>query len=363
MKQVFKNAVILEGEELEPIEGYLVIEDGIITEVGSGDIQDKDAFDEKGGIIVPAFTNAHVHLSDSVAQDLGAYEPLLKRIGKGGLKFKAIEEKKTELKEAIGSSLDKMLWSGTTSFCDFREGGSRGVNLLRATVKDQKAVILGRPKGEKTEDVLNISEGLGISGMADYSEDELKAMADAVKNRGKLLGIHAGELEDDIERALELEPDFIVHATNASPEALEACAESKTPIVLCARANAMTGVGLPPLEDIFSKTTVALGTDNVMINSPNMLREMEFVYKLARGMKKDHTFEASHVLKAATINGRRILGLDDNSIKAGNRANFIIFGGRKYIYDPQVAVIHRYEASDLRGIVIGNNFFRREVDV
>lgn len=360
MRRVLKNAVILEGREMEPVKGYLVIEDGVVRDVGAGRAPFKNAFDAKGGVLTPSFTNAHVHLGDSVALDMGAYEPLIRRVGKGGLKFRVLEEKKGELKEAVNASLREMFWSGTTCFCDFREGGSRGVRLLRSAVKNQRAVILGRPDGgEKPEDVLKAADGLGISGIADYRKDELNAMARAAKKSNKLLAIHAGELEDDIRRALELKPDFIVHATNASPESLEAIAESRTPVVLCARANAASAVGIPPLGELFTKTTVAIGTDNVMVNSPNMFREMEFVFKTTRGIKKDYTFEAGGVLRAATFNGRDILGLDDNSITPGNRADFVVFNRRKYIYDSLLAVIHRYEASDVRGIVLGETFFRR----
>ncbi|MFQ5815597.1 MAG: amidohydrolase family protein [Candidatus Hydrothermarchaeaceae archaeon] len=360
MRRVLKNAVILEGRELEPAKGYLVIEDGVIREIGSGRAPYKNALDLKGGIVSPAFINAHIHLGDSIAPDLGAYMPLLKRVGKGGLKYEALTEREVKLKNAIKASLSEMFWSGTTCFCDFREGGSKGVRLLRSLVMHHGAVILGRPdEDEKPEDVLRLADGIGISGMADYGEDELDAMAMAAKKGGKLLGVHAGELEDDVKRALELKPDFIVHATIASAESLEACAESRTPIVLCARANAMSAVGLPPMDEIFAKTMVAIGTDNVMVNSPNMLREVEFIFKTIRGVKKDHEFDAVEVLKAATFNGRRILGLEDNSLRPGNRADLIIFNRRKYIYDPILAVIHRYEAADIRGVVVGDKFFGR----
>ncbi len=360
MKRAFKNAVILESHDLEPTKGYLVVEDGFIKDIGHGRAPFKNALDMKGGIIAPAFTNAHLHLGDSIAQDLGAYEPLINRVGKGGLKFKLLAEKTRELRDGIRASLREMLLSGTTSFCDFRESGSMGVKLLRSIVKDQEAVIMGRPDGEeRAEEVLDYADGIGISGIADYDSKELREMAAAAKREGKLLGIHAGEIEDDLKKALALKPDFVVHATNASAESLDACAKARVPIVLCARANAMGAVGLPPLSEIFSGVTVALGTDNVMINSPNMLREMEFVFKSLRGMSRDHAFQAKEVLLAATLNGRKILGLGDNALIAGNRANFIIFKWRKYIYDPILAIIHRYEADDIRGIVFGEKLFRR----
>ncbi len=360
MRQVFKNAVILEGGDLEPTRGYIVLEEGVIKEIGSGRVPYKHALDVKGGIIAPAFTNAHLHLGDSVALDMGAYEPLLNRVGRGGLKFKLLEETRKQLRGGILVTVREMMRSGTTALCDFREGGSKGVGLLRSVVKDMEAVILGRPyDGESAESVLGHADGIGISGIADYALEELKAMARAARKKGKLLGIHAGEIEDDVKKALALKPDFIVHATNASRESLEACAKARVPIVLCARSNAMSAVGLPPLEEIFSRVEVALGTDNVMINSPNMLREMEFAFKSLRGMSRAYSFQAKEILLAATLNGRKILGLDDSALKPGNRANFIIFKRRKYIYDPILAVVHRYDADEIRGVVLGEKLFRR----
>jgi cytosine/adenosine deaminase-related metal-dependent hydrolase len=360
MRRVLKNALLLEGEELKPNKGYLVIDDGIISEIGRGRCPYDNAMDVKGGIITPAFTNAHIHLGDSAALDIGAYRPLIERVGKGGLKFKVLAGDEPRLKRAIQASLREMLWSGTTCFCDFREGGYEGVRLIRSVVKHHQAVILGRPvNGETAEKVLGLADGIGISGIADYDENELKLMARAARKSGKLLGIHAGELMDDVEKALELKPDFIVHATNTSQDALTACTETGTPIVLCVRANAIAGVGLPSLREIFSRTKVAIGTDNVMMNPPSMLREIEFVFKTLRGIERDYKFNAAEVLRAATFQGREILRLENNSLKPGNRADLVIFRRRKYIYDPLLAVIHRYEAADIRGIIIGDTFLRR----
>ncbi|MEE8167911.1 MAG: amidohydrolase family protein [Candidatus Hydrothermarchaeales archaeon] len=356
MKRVFKNATILEGEDLEATRGYLSVDGGYITEIGSGRCPYKHAIDLKKGIVFPAFTNAHVHLGDSIAQDLGAYEHIADRVGKKGLKFEILREKDERIRTAMRASLEEMLKLGVTTFCDFREGGTHGVRLLRRLVKHHEAVILGRPNGDLSA-VLGEADGIGISGVADYPSRELHAIAKEVKKRGKLLAIHAGEVEDDIRDALKLEPNFIVHATNASRESLEACFEAKVPIVLCPRANAMLAIGIPELRDIFSNGLVALGTDNVMVNSLNMFREMEFTFKVLRGLSRDHEFQAKEILKAATLNGRRMLGLESNAIQEGARAIFIILRRRNYIYDSILAIIHRYEGCDIRGVLVGDKFF------
>jgi cytosine/adenosine deaminase-related metal-dependent hydrolase len=120
----------------------------------------------------------------------------------------------------------------------------------------------------------------------------------------------------------------------------------------------MLGAGIPRIKELMESNLVALGTDNVMINSLNMFREMEFAFKIARGLSRDPTISGRDVLRAATLNGRKILGLDSNAIEEGKEANFIILGRRKYLYDPIVAIMHRYEAGDIRGIVKGEHILR-----
>src|SRR3990172_1941143 len=83
MRLVLGNATILRGGELEPTEGFLVIREGLVEEVGEGK-GPRGWIDLKRGIVSPTFTNAHVHLGDSIAQDYGAYRRIEERGGAGG---------------------------------------------------------------------------------------------------------------------------------------------------------------------------------------------------------------------------------------------------------------------------------------
>lgn len=355
----FKNATILCGEELEAVRGYILVEEGVIKEVGEGRCPIRKAMDLKRGIVCPAFTNAHTHLGDAVAQDLGVYENISKRVGPRGLKFSVLRDKKQELTSGMRWALRELLRQGTGAFCDFREGGLEGVKLLRSALnKDVDAAILGRPDGDDLGKLLKVCDGIGISSLADYSSGELKDIARAVREEGKLLGMHVAEVEDEVEVAIKLKPSFMVHLTNASEESLRIVRETRIPLVLCPRANAMLGVGIPRVKELLTENLVALGTDNAMVNPLSMFREMEFAFKIARGLSRDPAFHGREVLKAATLNGRRILGLKNNAIEDGNEANFIVLGRRKYLYDPVVAIIHRYEARDVKGIVKGKHVLR-----
>ncbi len=109
---IIKNATILAGNELSPVEGYLKVKNGRIKEIGSGSCPHKNAVDAKRGIIFPSFTNAHVHLSDSIAPDAGAYEKIGMRVGKGGIKFQVLEERQKEIPSGIRASLKEMAAGG-----------------------------------------------------------------------------------------------------------------------------------------------------------------------------------------------------------------------------------------------------------
>ncbi len=345
MRRVLDNATILCGEELEAVEGHLIVEDGVIERVAEGSYLGGGKEDLKRSIVSPGFTNAHVHTGDSAGLDLGAYLSIGEKVGRDGVKYRV--HKMPGSKKAIKAALSEMKKGGITAFSDFREGGVKGIELLKG-ILNMRARILGRPLDE--EDVMPYCDGLGISSIGDYDPAQLQKMLK--KRRGKLVGIHAGEARDDVERVLRIKPDFLVHLTNASTPSLEKVFKKNLPIVICPRANASFAVGFPKLKEIFeSKCVVALGTDNIMANSPNMLREMEFLWKLYRGIYKDRSFDAGAVLRSATLNGRRVLNLPINSISEGNEADFIVTRRVRYAHDPILALVHRTDPDDIKEVV------------
>ncbi len=351
MEKIYGNAIILDGKDFEITRGYIVVRDGRIKEIGEGR-PSKSFEDLKRGIVCPSFTNAHVHTGDASAQDYGIYKSIEERIGAEGLKFRVIEDKE-KVKAGIEYALKEMKLQGTGAFADFREGGIEGVKLLKDALDKIKikGVILGRLNGDTPEKVLEYSHGFGISSTDAYNFDTFRNLRELAKNEKKLFALHAGEVKDDIKEALKLRPDFIVHLTQADEESLEEIFKSKTKAVLCPRANATLAVGLPRIKDILENTLTAIGTDNVMINSLSMLREAEFIFKIARAQSRDYRFSAADVLKAATINGRKVLKLDDNSLEEDNIADFIVFKNNRYIYNPTLGIIHRFEKSDIIKII------------
>ncbi|MFK8213349.1 amidohydrolase family protein [Haloferax volcanii] len=305
------EGTILRGRDFDPVEGRVVVEEGTITAI-------EETATESTDIILPAFVNAHTHLGDSIAKEAGEGLSLDDLVAPpDGLKHRLLRAATTEEKAAAMHRSLRMMEAGGTAAClEFREGGVEGVDVIRRALdgRDIEAVVFGR----ETADAMEIADGFGASGARD---GEFGALRNATEAAGKLFGIHAGERDaHDINAALDLEPDFLVHMVHPEALHLERVADSEIPIVICPRSNLVTDAGVAPIRDLVDRTTVALGTDNVMLNSPSMFREMEFTSKLA-------DVSAAEVLRMATVNGADIAGLNYGLVEEGRDAKLLVLDG------------------------------------
>ena len=317
-REILLQGTIIYGDDFTPVEGYISIRDGIIREFGSE--QQVDANYE--GIVCPCFVNAHVHVGDSAFKD-PPYLPLPELVGPGGLKARILAQMpRAVLVEGMRRSLRQMAASGTCAFADFREGVAEGVSMLEEAVQDLPLLprILGRP----CPGHINIPKscwGLGISSTRDHDADQLRATVAAARQAGQAVGVHAGEAaRDDISDALALQPDFLVHMNRADEADLKDVAHSNQSVVICPRSNLVTGVGLPNVKKMAElDITVAVGTDNIMLNSPNIFEEMHFISKAL-------LHDDRQVFKMCTLNGAKIAGLDQRlgSIREGKEARMMV---------------------------------------
>ncbi|MDK2824830.1 Cytosine/adenosine deaminase [Methanolobus vulcani] len=327
---------IIYGPEAEVIEGYIVVEDGIIKEV-------HEKKNDSQLIIAPCFVNAHTHIGDSVCKDpvlgetVGHYvkrdlDQLVKP--PDGFKHRILNSTPhDEMIEAMKSSICDMNYTGTYAFADFREGGVNGINDLKEALSSSEIErrIFARPvKTENTEelrteldDILACADGLGMSGTNDMDMSILETAREQTAKYGATFAIHSGENNrSDIDMALSLDPDILIHMTHAEASDLKKVAEEDIPIVVCPRSNFITGVGMSPVAKMLDEgIKVAVGTDNVMLNSVNMFSEMEILAKI-------FGIEDRQVFMMCTLMGATILGLENTgSILEGNKAKIMIING------------------------------------
>jgi len=334
------EGTVLAGASFEPVEGRVVVEDGRIAAVESASV-------DATNIVLPAFVNAHTHLGDSVAKEAAAGLSLEAAVAPpDSLKHRELAAAdRAELVRAMRRSLRYVGQTGTAACLDFRESGVEGARALRAAAEpvDVTAFVLG--SGDAS--VLAVADGYGASGATD---DDFAAERAAARDRGVPFAIHAGEPDaTDIHPALDLEPDWVVHMVHAGREHLERVERESVPVVACPRANAVLDVGTPPLSALLEHTTVALGTDNVMLNAPSMFREMAYT-----ATRFDVT--AREVLRMATTAGAEIAGLDCGVIEPGRRAALVVLDGDSDnlagARDPVGAVVRRATAADVERVLL-----------
>jgi cytosine/adenosine deaminase-related metal-dependent hydrolase len=335
------EGTVLAGPDYTPTEGRVIVEDGEIAAV-------EEAPTDSTDIVLPAFVNAHTHVGDSIAKEAGGGLSLDELVAPpDGLKHRLLRAASREEKVgAMRRSLSFMQSSGTAAFIDFREGDVEGVETLReaAAGLDLEPVILGRGSTA----AMDAGDGFGASGARDC---EFGVQRTATRKAGKPFGIHAGERDAaDVNPALDLDPDFLVHMVHPEPVHLDRLEDEATPVVVCPRSNLVTKVGLPPIRDLLDRTTVALGTDNVFLNSPSMFREMEFTAKLA-------DVSATEVVRMATRAGAEVAGLNCGVVEAGRDARLLVLDGDTDnlagARDPVRAVVRRAGVDDVKGVHLG----------
>lgn len=417
MSLILKNLSLFSGNDLEFVDsGCIVIGDhGQITQVGKRryDINKKNdrVFDGEGLLACPGFINAHTHIGDSFGKDIGIDLDLdlEQRIHpKYGFKKRILNNSKRDhLMSFMRGTALSMMKRGITAFADFREGEIEGLKLLDDALSGLsiKCIRLGRPEYyfnldirkkqenslsnstmekrrslsedfiKRASKVLGFSDGFGLSGAnenTDESLDYLRKLTAEYKKESKrniMVGIHAAESQSSVKFSLSLmhknevqrilrhlRPDFVVHMTNASDEDVSNIAKHGIGVVVCPRSNAILRTGFPDVPKMFrSGCCVGIGTDNVMINSADMFREMEFLWKMSKTIHRG-PLSARDVLKMATINGGKILNINSGSI-APKMAADIIFFKKDHIdlaplHDPYAAVVHRADIDSISSVMI-----------
>ncbi len=387
---LIKNISILSGQELDYVSNTDVrIQNNKFKKIHSKikPLLKEESVDCEGLLMIPGFINAHTHIGDSVGKDISLNNTVDEKIHPVfGVKSKIL---KNTSEEILGSFMKNtcysMLRKGITTFADFREGGLDGVILLKKVLEDVplRSIILGRmefyqnateikknslfpsAKYPELSELLKKCDGIGVSGANENSNSVLNYYSKISKIRA----IHSAETKQSITRskkitgksetirALALKPDFLVHMTYASKSDLKIVSKKTRGIVICPRANSSLAEGIPDI-DLMQKSgcILALGTDNVMINSPDMFREMDFIWKVTMGLYKKR-IDAKEILKMATVNGGKILNKNVGSIESGKLADCIFLDKHALdlepIHDPHVSIVHRASESAIKAVMIG----------
>ena len=369
------NGLILKGIDLSPVKENIVLDDeNNIIEI-SKDAKEGEIIDASDKIVCPRFINAHTHIGDSIIKDEGdglSLDEVVKP--PHGIKHLALESASDdELIEAMRDSMWDMYNLGISHFIDYREGGLEGVKLIKEASKDIPItpIILGRDSSFYGEDpnyhqvkvairkLLKHADGIGLSGFGEIDTTVAEIICEKCEAAGKISSIHVAENNQfaSIEKTSKTEPqrafeagfNQVVHMTNPKNDDIDLLSKSKSSLTICPRSNGALSVGIIPLFEVL-KTGVKplIGSDNIMINRPNLFREMEFTLKIMKGFSKNYIAPVE-VLKMATTNVCITDSLSEkikkSYIEEGHNAEFMIINQKSN--NPYLSLINRTEVNDI----------------
>jgi len=385
---ILKNISVLYGNDLKFIKKTNVQISGHTFQKISSKISStkNEAINCEGLLLIPGLINSHTHIGDSIAKDVALNKNTDSKIHPVfGIKQKILKETKPKvLSYFMRKTVKSMLKKGITTFVDFREGGLEGVLLLQKALSDLpiRAIILGRiefyqsknqikknvafPKSnlDQLESLLKNCDGLGISGSNENSDSSIRKFSKTKKFRA----IHCAETKQSYfiskqltkktepKRCILLKPDFLVHMTYATKNDLKFVSKKIRGIVVCPRANASLAEGIPNVDQMLkAKCNVAIGTDNVMINSPDMFREMDFLWKVTMGIQKKR-IDPKKILKMATVNAGKLLDKKIGCIKEGYLADGVFIKKDNLDLDPlqnpHASIVHRANENSIKAVMI-----------
>jgi len=386
---ILKNISILYGNYLKFIEKTNVLITNNTFQKINSKIKSSWYLDCDGLLLIPGLINSHTHIGDSIAKDIALDKDPDSKINPiFGIKQKILKE--TEPKKLIyymRKTVKSMLKKGTTTFVDFREGGLDGVLLMQKALSNIpiRSIILGRIEYYQSKEqikkntpipqsyqnqidiLLKNCDGIGISGSNENSDSSLKQFS-KIKN---IRAIHCAETKQSYlkskqitrktepKRSMLLKPDFLVHMTYASKSDLSIASKKTRGIVVCPRANASLAEGIPNVVQMMDMNcNITIGTDNVMINSPDLFREMDFLWKPTMGIHQKR-IEPKNILKMVTINAGKLLGKKIGCIKEGYLADAVFIKKNDLDLDPlrnpHASIVHRANENSIQAIMIGGN--------
>ena len=386
---LLKNISALIGENLDFVSNIdIQIKDEKFQKIHSNikSNSKKDIINCEGLLLIPGFINSHTHIADSIGKDITLNSTVNQKIHPMfGIKSKILKNTSNEnLSTFMKNTCHSMIRKGITTFVDFREGGLDGANLLKKVSSDTpiRSIILGRldfhqnsleikknsplptEKIRELPSLVKACDGIGISGANEHSTSVLTSYSKTEKIRA----IHSSETQESVRkskqitgksetlRALSVKPDFLIHMTHASKSDLQAVSKKTSGIVICPRANSSLAEGIPDIQKMENAgCLLALGTDNVMINSPDMFREMDFLWKVTMGIKKKR-IDPKNILKMATVNGGKILKKDIGIIQNKKIADCIFLDKHALdlepMHNPYASIVHRASESTIKAVMI-----------
>lgn len=374
--KVIKNGTVITMDEkrekkYETLD--IVIEEDTIKEVlpnyqGPSD----EIIDAKGKIVMPGLINSHTHLGMSIFRatndNLNLDDWLTKKIW-------PIEDNLTvdDVYYSTLLSCIEMIKTGTTMSNDMYFHCDGSIKALKETKvrslfsnclmdsdgNGEKRIETFRKLYEENKNHPLISFSVAPHAFYTCSKDYLKRCSDLALELNLPFHIHFCENIEEVEKIKKMyQKDpvealeevgllrnklILAHATFISDDGLRKLKGKEVSFVHNPISNLNLGCGIADISKYRDYVNVCLGTDGQGSgNNMNLFYHMSITDLLQKGKQKNPTiFSSYEVLKMATIQGAKALGVDHlvGSIEKGKKADLIILDRNQIETYPTVDLI------------------------
>lgn len=393
MITLIKNATVItmddtRDEQYEKLD--IVIADDTIKELTNEYKGEYDKLiDATNKVVMPGLINCHTHLGMSVFRATNDSLTLEKWLQE---KIWPIEDKLTndDIYYTTMLSCIEMIKSGTTTSNDMYyncNGSLKAIKECQVRSLFSRCLMDSDGGGDKRiEEFLklyneNVSQDLITFSVAPHaiytcSYEYLKRCANLAKELKLPIHIHFCENLDEVNNiknkyhksplALLKELGYLenklilAHATYISDLELEELKNRDVSFVHNPISNLNLGCGIADITKYRKYVNITLGTDGQGSgNNLNLFKHMSYVDLLQKGIYKDPTIFSSYdVLKIATINGAKALGLGNlvGSITPGKKADIIIIDldSTETYPSPDLItnIVHNVDASNIDTTIV-----------
>lgn len=400
MSILYKNINYLDLENEKIIEGAdIFIEGNLIKKIGNNlQIKASEVIDGNFLLMTPGFVNGHTHLGMSYfrnyADDLKLMDWLENEIW-------PIENKLTadDIYWSSLLSICENIKSGVTNFCDMYYemdrvcdatiiSGIRGTLTRGLTDNDGK----GKEKLKSVRELYNnyhnkangrIKVVPAPHAIYTCSENFLREISDLSKDLDGIINIHLSETKGEVENSLKehgmtpisyvnslglLDNHVIAaHCVHITDEEISLIKDKKFYPIYNPTSNLKLASGFTPVEKLLKNNIImGIGTDgDSSNNSQNLLQDMHIgaIVNKAREMD-EQAVRAIEILKMATINGQRALGISKAGlIKEDYLADLTIFNLKSSNFTPKNnlinALVYSATAEDVRDVLCDGKFVMR----
>ncbi|MCG1012212.1 amidohydrolase [Tepidanaerobacter sp. GT38] len=395
MNILIKNAKVLvyENGKLLTKDADIAIKGNKISQIEKikADSGFQKIIDASNMLAMPGLINTHTHLSmvlfRNYADDMPLFDWLTKKIW-------PLEAKLTN--EAIykGSILGiaELIKSGVTGFLDMYffadetikaalETGVR-VYIARGLTDEEEGKEVQLNETRRLFNEYHNQEGrvkiyAGPHAPYTCSPRYLKKVIELAKELDIGIHIHLAETKKEVDECIEKwgktpikhvfdlglfeRPTIAAHCVHLNDEDIEILAKSNVSVAHNPTSNLKLASGFAPVEKMLKAgVNVTLGTDGASSNNNlNMFEEMHLASIMHKALNYDAvSVPAETVIKMATINGAKALGIEDElgSLEVGKKADIILIDLRKPhlvpLNNPLSAICYSAQSSDVHTVIV-----------